>query len=300
MNASRRGIEAWFRTPPRRRDARAFTLLELLLASLASAMILLAVYGIFSQAIHLRDSATRRVRDSRLRARAERIIRGDLRNALVSGGVLAAVLAGDSASPNKAMASVATASNIPGYLRFTTTTGRNDANGLHGDVQQVEYYVAHDPAATDPNASGRLMRAVTRDLLNTSGLSSASSSSSSSSAASSGSTAGGAGVSDETPVLGGVQSFQVAFYDGSNWQASWDFSGLAVKANDAATTTTGTTATAGTQIVSGQTSLPDAVRIDIQQAPAVANGPLPPPLEILIPWTTQPYAAATPATASGL
>ena len=282
-----------------------FTLIEILLAAVAAAVILAAVYGIFQQAVRVRDNATRRVRDSRVRLRAEKIIRADLGNALVSGGLLANVFQGDSASPDNgsasntgtaaASASHTDASNIPGYLRFTTTTGRNDANtGLYGDVQQVEYYIAHDPNAADQNGSGMLVRSVTRDLLDASGLSSGSST-----PATSGTTNTADGTS-ETTVLPGVQSFQVAFYDGSTWQTSWQFSQLSnliSPAASAAATSTGTSTSTGAQIVSGQTSLPDAVRIDIQQAPATPNGPLPPPLEILVPWTTQPFVAATPATA---
>ena len=283
-----------------------FTLIEILLAAVAAALVLSATYAIFQQGVRVRDGATRRVRDSRVRLRAEKIIRADLGNALVSGGLLANILQGDSASPDNgsanssgssaASASHADASNLPGYLRFTTTTGRNDANtGLYGDVQQVEYYIAHDPAAADQNGSGLLVRSVTRDLLDASGLSS------SASTPSTNTTANTASGASETTVLSGVQSFQVSFYDGSNWQTSWQFSQLSTlisPAASAATTSAGTTASTSTQTTSGQTSLPDAVRIDIQQAPATPNGPLPPPLEILVPWTTQPFVAATPAAAS--
>lgn len=270
-----------------------FTLIEILLAAVAASLVLGAVYGIFHQAIRIRDNATQRIRDSRGRLRAEKIIRGDLRGALVSGGLLANTLQGDSASPdngsaNTTGASHPDASNLPGYLRFTTTTGRNDANtGLQGDVQRVEYYIARDPNVGDGNGSGILMRAVTRDLLDTSGLSSSATS-----------TANTTNAPTETAVLSGVRSFQVAFYDGANWQASWQFSDLSERispASAAATTETGTTSTAAAQVTSGQTSLPDAVRVDIQQAPATPDGPLPPPLEIFVPWSTQPYAAATPA-----
>ncbi len=268
-----------------------FTLIEILLAAVAAALVLTAVYGVFRQAVRIRDSATQRTRDSRVRLRAEKIIRNDLNNALVSGGLLANVCEGDGASPDRKLSSSnathAAPSNLPGYLRFTTTTGRNDAaTGLLGDVQQVEYYIAQDPKAADQSASGVLMRSVTRDLLNTGGPSGSSSSNNTTS-----------NTSTETAVLAGVQGFQVSFYDGANWQTSWQFSDLAERISPAAAgTSTGTTAT--TQIVSGQTSLPDAVRVDIQQAPATPGGPLPPPLEILVPWTTQPFAAATPATAS--
>ena len=278
-----------------------FTLIELLLAAVAASLVLLAVYAIFHQAVRVRDSATQRTRDSRVRLRAEKIIRADLRNALVSGGLLANILQGDSASPDNASAnstanasaSHADASSIPGYLRFTTTTGRNDANtGLYGDVQEVEYYIAHDPNAADQNGSGLLVRSVTRDLLDTSGLSTSSPSSSTNN------TANATSAPTETTVLSGVQSFQVSFYDGANWQTSWQFSSLSTLISPAASASaTSTSSSTSTQTTSGQTSLPDAVRLDIQQAPATPNGPLPPPLEILVPWTTQPFVAATPANA---
>ena len=63
-----------------------FTLIEILLAAVAAALVLTAVYGVFRQAVRIRDSATQRTRDSRVRLRAENIVRADLRGALVSGG----------------------------------------------------------------------------------------------------------------------------------------------------------------------------------------------------------------------
>lgn len=266
-----------------------FTLIEILLAALAASLILTAVYGIFHQAVRIRDGATQRIRDSRARLRAEKIIRGDLRGALVSGGLLANTLQGDSASADNASANTtgashADASNLPGYLRFTTTTGRNDADtGLLGDVQRVEYYIARDPNAADQNGNGILMRSVTRDLLDSSGLAS---------------TTNTTNAPAEKAVLSGVQSFQVSFYDGANWQTRWQFADLSERISPAAAATTSATSTTATQVISGQTGLPDAIRVDIQQAPPTPNGPLPPPLEILVPWTTQPFVAATPATSS--
>ena len=282
-----------------------FTLIEILLAAVAAALVLAAVYGIFQQAVRIRDGATQRTRDSRVRLRAEKIIRADLSNAFVSGGLLANVCEGDSASVDHNISNAGNGathsapSNIPGYFRFTTTTGRNDAaTGLNGDVQQVEYYIAQDPKAADQNAAGVLIRAVTRDLLDTSGLggSSASSASSSPSPSGANTNANTSGTGSETAVLAGVQSFQVSFYDGANWQASWQFSDLSTRISPAANVASSTTG-ATAQVVTGQTSLPDAVRIDIQQAPASPGGPTPPPLEILVPWSTQPFVAATPANA---
>jgi len=255
-----------------------FTLVELLLASVAAAMIMVAIYSVFEHAIHLRDSATQRIHDSRQRERAAALIRNDLRNALVSGGVLASVVEGDSAGTGGMN------SGFPGYLKFTTTTGKDTEDDLYGDVQQVEYYIVQDtgttgltnsdfsttPSATDTTGTGvggNLVRAVTRDLLETVQP-----------------------QPDEQPILPNVQSMQVAFYDGTNWQSSWSYNTA-----DSATSGSGGATTTGSNGSSTVETLPVAIRVDIQQAPARDNDPAPPPLEIMVPWTTQPFSSPAPA-----
>ena len=255
---------------------------------MAAALILLAIYGIFQHALRLRDSGDRRIHAARLRARAETVIRTDLQNALVSGGILAATFSGNSSGTDTSNLTSAGAGSFPGYFKFTTTTGRDSSTDLYGDVQQVEYYIVPDPAApAQPGsaASGILVRAVTRDLLDAENAT--------------GSTQ--AGYARQEQILRGVQSFQVSFYDGANWQTSWQFTGLSTTASGATPTPTPTpsTGTASTSTLNGETGLPDAVRIDIQQAPASPRDSPPPPLEVLVPWTTQPFAAATPATSTG-
>ena len=64
--------------PSRRKSGRGgFTLVEVLLASVAGALILASLYGLYSRAFHLRDDATERTRHARLRVR--RIGTGDFR-----------------------------------------------------------------------------------------------------------------------------------------------------------------------------------------------------------------------------
>ncbi len=225
------------------RDARGFTLLEILMAISASAMILSAIYGVFSRAIRLRDDATARSREARLSARAETVIRNDLRNALVSGGSMAKILEG---APEGAQ------SSYPGYLKFTTTTANGSGEEIVPDVQQVEYFIVADTAATDTK-SGRLVRAIDRNLL--------------------------AAVREkppEEPLLIGVEAMEVSFYDGQSWQTTWE-------------------------LAEGDTTLPEAVRVTIRRA--AANGTRAAanatrvaqrPIEILVPWTTQPAIVATP------
>ena len=248
---------------------RGFTLLEILLASAAAALLLAAVYAVFTQAIHLRDRAAARVHDSRLRERAEKILRDDLNNALVSGGILAASLTGGTTS-----AGGPAGSSLPGYLKFTAANGKSSGSDVASDVQQIEYYITAPTgtnAAGEPNSGGVLTRAVTRDLLDATTQTTA----------------------KEEPILAGVQALQVQFYDGSNWQDSWSYAAPASTPSSGSTTsTTSTTSTGGTAVTVGNTTLPTAVRVDVVLAPATANGQPQPPIEVLVPWTTQPFLAS--------
>ena len=169
--------------------ASAFTLMELLISLAVCAVILTAIYGVFSRAIHLRDNALHRTRDVRVRAHAASILRNDLRNALVSGGTLAATLEGSPESHG---------AGFPGYLKFTATTAKDLDDELGGDVQEVEYYIARDIEAADQKA-GVLVRTINRDLLNTTKQS-----------------------PPEERVLAGVESMDVSFYSGSAWKTSWE------------------------------------------------------------------------------
>ena len=267
---------------PRNR-AGGFTLIEILLASVAAAIILVAIYGIFTGALHMRDNATARIRESRLRARAATILRRDLQSAMVSGGVLASTLEGDS---NKQ--STLGNSNTPGYLKMTTTTGKDTADDLYGDVQEVEYYISRDTTGTASTAAntrqgGTLVRAVTRDLLAATTVS----------------------TPREEQILAGVESLRVTFYDGTNWQETWQSDpntlGNSTSGAAAASATSTTDAAAG-GTNAGTTSelLPEAIRIDIQQSAPTSKDHSPPPLEILIPWTTQPFTAPSPTPTPGL
>ncbi len=169
--------------------AHAFTLIEMLMALAACAIILAAIYGVFSRAVHLRDNATHRTREVRVRAHAASIIRNDLRNALVSGGTLAATLEGSQDGHG---------GGFPGYLKFTATTAKDADDELGGDVQEIEYYIARDPDAADQKA-GVLVRTINRDLLNTTKQ-----------------------QPPEERVLAGVEAMELSFYSGSAWKTSWE------------------------------------------------------------------------------
>ena len=247
------------------RDRRgAFTLIEILLASVAAAMILVVINGLFVRAIHLRDSATTRVRDTRLRERAERALRDDLQSSLVSGGILASTLEGGTNSaggPSGAM--------FPGYLKLTTTNAQSASGTVGSEVQQVEYFIEKDPhGGAAVGEGGVLVRAVTRDLLATTPT-----------------------ASKQEVILTGVQGMQVQFYDGANWQDTWEFNSDSASAAAAASSGT----SSGATLTTGNSTLPVAIRVDVRQAASKPGALAPPPVEVLVPWATQPFVSATPA-----
>lgn len=223
----------------------AFTLIELSLALAAGAVILVAIYGVFSRTVHLRDSATERTRAVRVEAHAVSVLRNDLRQAHFSGGTLASTLIGSAQNP---------AGSFPGYLKFTTTTARDTAGEYLAspDLQAVEYYVTTDPSSKDSRA-GMLVRTVDGNLL-----------------------APVHETPEEQPLLTGIESMEVAFYDGSDWQESWE-------------------------ATEDDPTLPQAVRVRLQPIAPAPNEPKPPLIEILVPWTQQATmgAAAGAATEGG-
>ena len=205
----------------------AFTLIEVIMAISACALILVALYSVFGNAISLRNKATLRTREAAVVSRTATVIRHDLRNAIFSGGILAATLQGSAQAPS---------SSFPGYLKFTTTTATDAGEDPLGDIQQVEYYIVTD-ATSSAGKAGLLVRAVDRELL-----------------------APTRGETREQPLLPDVASMEVSFFDGESWQPSWE------NTEEAAI-------------------LPEAVRVRIFRA-AAEKEQVPPPIEILAPWTT--------------
>ena len=224
------------------RRALGFTLLEILVAAVVSSMILVAIYGVFQRAVKMRDSANARLQQARLRTRAANVIRDDLRNAYISGGEMASVLEGGQTGQS---------SRFPGFLRFTTTTGKDLDGELYGDVQQVEYYIsdaATSGTETTSRDSGTLVRATTRNLLDSIQT-----------------------VSAQQELLPRVESMEVDFSDGQNWQQSWQI--------------TGTNAV-----------MPEAIRVRLLQSAGSERELVPPPLEILVPIRTAVFTGTTSTT----
>lgn len=176
--------------PHRASVAAGFTLMEILVASLAFAVLLSAAYVVYSGALRLRDGATARFQNLRLQDRAGAILRRDLRNALVAGGRLAATLQGQVRGPE---------SSYPGYLKLTTASARLNDLERGADLQEVEYFITDQFETTNRNA-GVLVRTVERNLL-----------------------APTRQVPAMEPLLYEVEEMEVAFYDGQQWMESWEY-----------------------------------------------------------------------------
>ena len=76
----------------------------------------------------------------------------------------------------------------------------------------------------------------------------------------------------EEPLLAGVESLEVSFYDGSDWQDSWE-------------------------VTVDDKTLPEAVRVRLHLARKAAGDFVPAPIEVLVPWTVE--AAVETATTTG-
>jgi type II secretion system protein J len=168
--------------------AKAFTLIELLIAVTAFAIVLLAMNYVFYGTIHLRNKTTDTIEAALPLQQATSIIKRDLGSIILPGGSLSGELQ-----------TAATANRVDGQVSpdFFTADGIVDAAVPWAEVQKVSYLLVDSQNAADGKD---LMRAVTRNLLPV--------------------------VVADQPVqqrlIGGVRSVAFYFYDGTQWRDSWD------------------------------------------------------------------------------
>lgn len=170
---------------------RGFTLLELLIATAVSAVVLLVIQTTYFGALRLHNSTHERIAEDLVVQRALAIVRRDLAGLMLPGGTLTGQLQSENYSST--LAAPAGERITPD---FVTNSGRIDGWTPYSEAQRVAYYLA--PAG--PGERGQnLVRAVTRNLLP---------------------------VQEEMPeeqvVLGGVESAAILFYDGYAWVDTWD------------------------------------------------------------------------------
>jgi len=210
---------------------------------------MVAINTAFFAALRLRQRSSEVLDQTLPLNHALSVLRRDLINAVPPGGVLSGDFrsglggatggASTTSKANNSSTSRGLGTAQYGGLDFFTTTGTLSDNSPWGDIQEVNYQL-QDPADR-LHAYGRdLVRTVTRNLLATSTQ-----------------------AADVQRLLGNIENLDFSFYDGTQWQDSWDTS-------------------------TGSTNLPKAVRVSIRLA--TTNGPSPAssqPLEMLVLLTSQ-------------
>jgi len=247
----------------------AFTLMEVLFAVAASAMVLLAVHMVFYGALRLRNKTAQSLDEAVPLQRALAIIKGDLVNLVPPGGTgtLSGTLqtpltSGGSTSGGQSSGigtdssqgggilpgtqvgpSLYTATGVLGY-----SNGVFDANMPWAEIQKVTYSLA-DPTN---NVRGKeLFRSVTRNLLPVLQE-----------------------ESDDQWLLSGVEDVAFLFYDGTDWVDTWDST-------------------------TSETNLPLAIKVQIELTAAETENQRRTPIELVVPVAVQSRITTTSQDTGG-
>jgi type II secretion system protein J len=179
------------RLPSSRHGVRAFTLLELLVATAVGAIVLLVINATFFGALRLHNTTHERIDQDLVLQRTLGIVRKDLAGIMLPGGVLAGQLS---------TTTVSSTSMDSSGERVTpdifTNSARIDGWTPLSEVQMVSYFLA---PATDGGNTKSLVRVVTRNLLPVQDA-----------------------TTEEQTLLPGVTSASILFYDGTDWTDTWD------------------------------------------------------------------------------
>ncbi|HTX20303.1 MAG TPA: type II secretion system protein GspJ [Candidatus Aquilonibacter sp.] len=223
----------------------AFTLIEMILAIGVAALVLIAINAVLFAALRLRNTTTDVVDAATPVDETMMFLRRDLECVMTPTNGTTKVLSGDFKVGNVTSAGVPE----PVAIEMFTATGALSDNAPWADIQRVTYELKQP---TDPSAVGKdLVRSVMRNLLPVTTPE----------------------VEDQL-MLTGVQSIQFSCYDGSQWQDTWDTTGL----------------------TSVNTNLPVAVRVDIQMAGNNNNAG---PIELVVPIDAQSRTNAIIAMTPG-
>lgn len=166
---------------------RAFTLIEILIAVAAFAIVLAAINTIFYSALRLRNATTAAIEKALPIEHAFGVIKRDLANLTVPGGTMTGTFS-----------TTSTSNSVAGQMSpsFYTTSGVIDETSPFGDLQRVSYLLV---ASTNKSQGRDLMRSVARNLLPS--------------------------LQDQNEqewLLGGVETLTFLYHDGSQWRESWD------------------------------------------------------------------------------
>jgi len=173
------------------RSARGFTLIEVLLATAVSAVVLVVIQTVFFGALRLRTTTSDRIEADLALHRTLEMVQRDLRGIMLPGGTLSGEL--------QTSLDLSLTSSVAGERigpDFYCDTGRIDAWSPFADVQRVAYYLVPTSGGTN---TFDLVRSVSRNLLPALAES-----------------------SEEQTLLGRIATAGFEFFDGSDWTADWD------------------------------------------------------------------------------
>ena len=212
----------------------AFTLIEMVLAIGVAAIVLVIVNAVLFAALRLRDTTENVVDAAAPVDQTVTFLRRDLECVVTPTNGTTKVLSGDFRVGNVTSAGVPE----PVAIEMFTATGALSESAPWADIQRVTYELKQP---SDRNAVGEdLVRSVTRNLLSVTTPE----------------------VVDQL-MLSGVASIKFSCFDGSQWQDTWDTTGL----------------------TSVNTNLPVAVRVDIQMSGS--SGADTGPIELVVPVDVQ-------------
>jgi general secretion pathway protein J len=170
-----------------RRHARAFTLLELLVATAMMAVLAGSLYATLHVAFRARRSAFAAVEDVRKADLAVELLRSDLESSVVPRGILAGAFVGEDSTDG--------AGRPSDVLMLHCTADAGQETEGFGDIRMVEF-------ACEPAEDGEgmiLLRLVTLNLLTTNVL-----------------------EPEEEVLCRGLRSFNLRYFDGEEWLDNWD------------------------------------------------------------------------------
>ena len=176
----------------KRLNQAGFTLMEVMFATMAFALILLVMQMTFSGALGLRNRMQKRVDQQAALTLAMSVMKRDLENMIVTGGLMAeGIFCGEMGSPD-----------MPNdQLEFYSTTAVVSDQLPWGDVQKVGYLLGVDPMQTVTTNLGQALMRMSRNALPLE-------------------------ANEEAPVetlmLDNVRSLQFEFFDGLEWLQTWD------------------------------------------------------------------------------
>ncbi|HEV7928153.1 MAG TPA: type II secretion system protein GspJ [Verrucomicrobiae bacterium] len=207
----------------------AFTLIELLLAVSIMAIIMVAINGVFMTALRMRDTAVNSLETTLPVEQALSVLQNDLANVICSTNTNG-IFFGPLQSINQT-------NILPNQIGpdFYCSNGELDGVTPWGNMQKIDYLLAA-PTNGSRGPGLDLIRAVTRNLLPLSQPTQ---------------------PDEKHTILSGVQSLMFFYYDGTQWDQTWD--------------------------TTQETNLPYAIKVQIHMAPVRGASVQAAPLELVVP-----------------